>query len=507
MAYDSINNKFLPLSIAVSIAFSFYLCYGSVINADGYLYFKAADLLLAGKFEQSYQVIQWPGYTALLATLKSLTGLYYDALVYGINLLSAVVLLIVFKHWMSLMQYSRPAIHTTLALLLIHPTLNGFRDMAIRDYPYWAALLGGLYFLFCYQKQGRSVTLCLWHLSMLVATLFRIEAVIFWLLAPLGLLLNNTLSKSVRVKQLLHLQLPLLALLLIAGIEFGLFTSNKLIYFSRFEQVFSLNLFTQTQAYAEVIRAHLPEMIASYPKTLALAFAFLIIISYLLAKIIKTFQFVYLFIIYWGAKNRCMPVDIGQRRLYLWCTLIAVAIPIGYYLQHFLISSRYLTPSLLLFIVIAGPAIAKWYERAKALPPGKAKQLQQYLLLLVVLWFVGDSLISVGNSKAYFREAGQWLDQQSHGRQLKTYSNTVEASFYAKHNQDQQTSEPWNTMLDNLAAQQYGKYDYMIVEASRRQAADVQRRLQQIKSQQPRLTWKQFANTRGDLVVVIKLTT
>ena len=492
------NSRHLYLACCASVLLTIFLCHNSVINTDGYLYFRAANLILAGEYNASYHIITWPGYPALLAVLKNISSLQYDVLIYALNLLSSVTLLVVFWHWLSLLKFSTTTRNLALLLLLSHPTLNGFRDMAIRDYPYWAALMSGIYMLFRYQQHPTLRRCLLWHLCMLLAAVFRFEGIVFWTLAPLGLLLASGLGWKSKAVQVLLLQSPLIITATIILACFGMPGSSNISYLSRLDDVFSIAVLQHLTAYATAITKDLPESISNYSKILALGFAFLILFANLALKFIKTLQIAFVAIAFWGGKNNCLPKEPGQRRLLLWCLLIAVVIPTGYYFQQMLTSSRFLTPSLLLLIVIAAPALEALWD--------KNRQILRVGVMLAISWLTLDSLISMGATKAYYRDAGNWLTEQTSSSQITTYSNTPEASFYGRDKiRDQQTSLPLKVILGRLAQHELDGFNYLLLEADDNQASTAIQSLQRIKARGTELSWKQFANRRGDQVIVVKL--
>src|SRR5207245_1741547 len=122
---------------------------------------------------------QWPFYSVLIAYFTQLTHFSYVLSAYLLNgffsLLSVCMFLIIIKE---LGGTKRVLFLAALIILLSHE-FNNIRQYIIRDHGFWAFYLVSLFGLLRYVNYPTWLNGFIFSFSLLIATLFRIEGLVF----------------------------------------------------------------------------------------------------------------------------------------------------------------------------------------------------------------------------------------------------------------------------------------------------------------------------------------
>jgi hypothetical protein len=156
------------------------------INSDGVLYLHAANAYLQHGLAASKTFYSWPFYQLLIAFTHRLfhLSLLNSAafLNYCFLCLSTVVFLKIIR------ELGGNKTTQWLGLLVIFALGNFYSHHShqiIRDNGYWSFYLISFWLMLVYLRKPHYLTATAWALMITLATLFRIEGVIFILLAPL----------------------------------------------------------------------------------------------------------------------------------------------------------------------------------------------------------------------------------------------------------------------------------------------------------------------------------
>jgi len=156
-----------------------------VPNPDALTYLRSAEHFANGDFRAAIGVYRWPFYSLLIAWVHLATGL---GLLVSAHLLDALFLAITFTAFIALVERLFPERRLLLALaaiiIVLHPKLMEMRSALIRDHGFHAFYLAALYFTVRDLQAPR-----LWSKLAIVfcaglATLFRFEGALLFLLVP-----------------------------------------------------------------------------------------------------------------------------------------------------------------------------------------------------------------------------------------------------------------------------------------------------------------------------------
>ena len=157
----------------------------NVINSDGVVYLRTAELLSNGDWQTALSSYKWAFYSFLIAGVQLITGLSFE---YSANALNAALTALAVAVFLSLvgeLGADRKILIAAVVVVLLFPGLNRYRAFIIRDAGYIAFYLLALLLFIKDLKQPRPALRLGWLASIFVATLFRIEGFIFLVALPL----------------------------------------------------------------------------------------------------------------------------------------------------------------------------------------------------------------------------------------------------------------------------------------------------------------------------------
>lgn len=178
----------LAVALAALAAFALANLRSPLLNDDGVLYLQLAARITEHGILAAFDTFDRPFYAGLIAALAALPGLDPHGAARVLGALAAVALALGFTRFCALLYADQRIVPWAALLLLLHPKLHNYFAYVCRDLGYWAALLWSFVFLLRHlEARGReSLIACL--LCVLLAALFRPEALLFGAAVPVLLL-------------------------------------------------------------------------------------------------------------------------------------------------------------------------------------------------------------------------------------------------------------------------------------------------------------------------------
>lgn len=178
-----------PFILLVSLLASLRLIsIDPTINNDGILYLITAEVFLEEGLQAALQIYPWPLISVLTGWLHWLTGL---PLAMAAHVLVTGCYLLLTWAFVRLARTlgGGPTVQLfALLVVVLHPQISDFRGAIVRDPGMLAFMLMALTALIEHARQPTVRTQLTWSLAVLMAFLFRVEALFFALLAPWALL-------------------------------------------------------------------------------------------------------------------------------------------------------------------------------------------------------------------------------------------------------------------------------------------------------------------------------
>ncbi|MDX9706330.1 MAG: hypothetical protein RBT86_01995 [Azospira sp.] len=468
--------KFGPIRSPLALAFigSLLLSLAAVamnrgvLNRDGMLYVDVARIFMESGFSAAAQTFPWPFLSILIAFVSQGTGLGPETAGHVLNaifLAGTCALLVA----CSMRLYPGAGWMVALTVLAL-PGLNDYRDQIIREYGYWFFVVLSLWLSLRWADAPDWRTGLWIQLAIIVAALFRTEALVF-LPALLLWQLREAPARERRRRIAMLGLLPLLAALaMLLLLTSGNLPARLAVDLSRISpQRFS--------AVAGEIALALPPAARENAGTI-LFFGSLAIIPVKFVKMSGLFLVPLIYAL------RVLPGT--HWRLFGWAFAAQLAVLAVFVTDMHFLAGRYVVALLLLAAPLIGcgfHALLQRYSRWK-LPA---------VIILVLL--ATANAVSLSPTKQHFVAAGHWLAANAEDSP-RTYNESARAAYYAgwRYRAVTATEATREALKQSI---QRGEFDLVILEVPHQDVTFPDwlagAGLREIE---------RFAQTNGDMVVI-----
>lgn len=395
-----------------------------LINHDGVLYLRAIE----GDPEAVRWIGNWLFYPKLIGGLAGLTGLGPEESAQLLNALLDLLLVLAFIRLVEELGGSRSTLAWGALLVLILPYLNDNRAEIIRDHGYWAFTLVALIHYLRLYRNFSWKALLLWNLAMGVATLFRVEGVVFLALMPLGLLLRP-LPPGQRIRETLKAMIPVLAgaVLLLFWMLLDGEAGNRL-----------TRLLSNSRQLLEVFATRIPEKARQLRETLlpdlsgttsVLVICFSVLLS-IVKDLAESLSWPVVLIILLRKRFPAPALPESYRRLLLPYATISLLVLFVHGSRHFVMVSRYTMALALALLPVAVFALDEFWKRYRR---REAPAWLAGLVVLALVGLAGDSLVNSSRPKPYITDAARWAAENlPPGSRVVTDYETMRLGYYAE---------------------------------------------------------------------------
>ena len=472
----------------------------SVINSDGIFYLYLASLIQQGEWQSATEVYNWLFYPYIISQIATLTTLSLEYSAYALNALftatTCVAFILLVKEFGG---RNKSILYYASLIILCYPNLNEYRNLVIRDHGYWAFyLLGCYFFIQAYKKPTLKVVISL-TLFTALAALFRVEGVIFFISLPILLLLRHISS----------VQKPTIVVVSIL-----VATSLSIFVYSNSYDNLNLSGFTKTKQLEQALTSNISNISASINTTkkfintlspqgfseeyapAVLVFLFILI---LLTEIVSTTSPLYAIALVSAFFFNRTAINHQSMRPWAYLITINIIILCGFLASRYFIAGRYPIP-LALILIIPLPFLAHLaYQRLqnKTLSPIQTNLAKITAVLFVVLTL--DGLVSIGASKEYLKDAGQWVTASHKNQEVSLFTNNQFVSFYAAQQNGKRIKEPsFNTVLHKIKKGSLKKFDLLAIQVSRKNPSGKSSLIEAFGTKPVKV----FKNSKGDCVLI-----
>ena len=410
-------------AVAASLLLSAWAAFTvAVPNDDAFLYLRTAQIFLEDGIGAAFEHFAWAGFPVLLG-LAAVVGLDLFVAAYSLNTLFFALLAFAFVSICREFSGERRLLILAALTILLFPEINEYRYLILRDTGFWAFSLLGLWWLIRYSAEA-SWKCCLnFCAAMLLAALFRPEAVLYLLLAPLCLLFDRRYPTRERYRlcgRLLMAGLGTMLFCFLAGLALGLNLLRQMIELASTYSPFLQSLFdpASQQAAAEAIFS---EHAATYSRRYLPLFLLAGLLLILVVELFYAVGMPFVLILAWGWWKKWLLPERDAALPVIAFAAVNLAIVLCFVLLTRYLTSRY-AMLFSLSLALAVPFIAR--ELLARAPGGR--RAATWLLILFFAFSAVDSYHSFGRSKAYVGEAIDWLAaNRSETSQLLTNNRTV----------------------------------------------------------------------------------
>lgn len=431
------------------------------INPDTVLYFEQARLIALGDWAGAIQVFNWPLYGACIAAVHKITSLGIHP---SAQLLNMLFFGIATASFLTIIQLAgggaRVMLAGTLLLFGGQYLVGDVLEMLMRDEGFWAFYLSGLVFFIRYVQHNQLNDALLWQVCIIVATLFRIEAICYLIGLPLCLLLMRELSWKNRLLRVLNSFSIVIFMLIAIAVAIGLSDNLTINSFGRLQEIFTLNLWQEfTQKLLTQAKVMSDQVLGKYLDEFAIAGLLLTFVYVIAAKTVSaTGLFAAVFAAFTlknhGANIEPKPYLVLKTAVIIALTSMALII-----IKVFVLSGRYVAGLSWILLVLGAFYFA-------TLLASKQKRIALIASLVVVALCLGlvKNILPKRQGYNYMQEAVAWLDKKN-TRNLPVFYDEKRLRYYANATFINDADD-WNSLSNKIQSASMDNYGYLVISHS-----------------------------------------
>jgi hypothetical protein len=388
---NSYTNLEMPRFIQILTLISLGLAYRLIhiqqgwITDDFVLYHEVSRLFSIGDIKAGLQLYNWPLYPALIAIIHKLTTLSLTAsaqtLTVALYGLTTYALLSFIK------RIGGDKKTILFGALLFFSTLYVTGDvvsMLVRDTGFWAFYLLSLNAFHQYLLTPTLSNGMRWQVLMIMATLFRIEGVLFLMLLPFMLFFEKQVPLKKQASLFLKANSMSFFALLIIIVVMVLVPSIKMSDFGRLQEVTTLfdtgylHMMTTFSSRAALMSSVVFE---NQFDDVTYASFFITLTGLVVLKVLNATGWIAVLFAVIKDKKASLKIEKNAQKLMLWAFVISMIGLLLIILNVMLISKRYAIPAAFIILVYASFNLSGLVAGANK----KSKPMTQFFLILMAI--------------------------------------------------------------------------------------------------------------------------
>ena len=429
--------RIFQIAFFASLLISAYLIWqDDIMNANGYLYLRSAQLFLDDGFFASYSGVGWPFYSITIATISRLTTLPLDYSALLINSLFFAVLTVTIGKIITELTNDRRILCIAILLLLAHPKLNdSYRTYIIRDAGYWALYFASILAFLRFWKDPRLIYAAAWCGAIIFATLFRNEGAVSLLAAPFILFFHQEISFKQRLKRFGAINLVPFSLAIFVLIIGGAAGLLELKYLGKLAQLHIWATDIIPSLHTELLdrAARLNESVFyvyTYSHSHAVSGIITILALIFLTEIASSLSYLYTPFSLHAIARGIYPKNSGVSIIAGFMVINAI-ICLTFLFKYYFLTGRYGMTLAFLLLILSSFSLTNLYDRWQHQRQISWKwrwsgRIFAFIFLLTTL----DGFISTSPSKEYVRQAGDWL-RTNIPETAEVYTNNPGLLYYS----------------------------------------------------------------------------
>lgn len=496
---DSFNTKNLFWIIVGSsiflAAWMQYIQHGW-INPDSVLYFEQAKLFAQGEWKAGFKIFEWPFYSWCIYLVHEVTSLPVQNSAQFLNMIFFGIATASFLNLIKLAGGNNRTLFFGMLLLFGSLYIVGdVLEMLMRDEGYWAFYLTALVYFVRYLQSGKVSHAIIWQLSMITATLFRIEGILFLLFLPVIVITLQSVDKT--NKLMMMLKVYTISIIVGGSIAMAIILHPEIniASFGRLDEVFTTNLFDEfTKKLLKQADIMSKDVLGGYLEEFAIPGLLLTFLYVMGSKILTAAGLVGTALAFFGIKNTSNRMPPKVRQVLLVSSAIAFVVMYLIITKVFILSSRYVVALAWILLIFASSQLAY-------LSTNLDKRLRNLLVAICVVL----SLCLVKNilpkraGYNYMQDAVTWLKTENKSKALVFYEDT-RMIYYAKASYKGNWDDNWLVTLRAIKNNSIRNHEYLAITHSTKNPE----RLDYINQYLPEyIEIRRFNNYRANKFVVI----
>lgn len=467
------------------------------INPDSVLYLEQARLFALKDWQGILAVYEWPLYGVCIGIVHQWTTLPIHT---SAQLLNMVFFGIATASFLQLIKLAggnnRTWLMASLLLFGSQYIVGDILEMLMRDEGFWAFYLTALVFFVRYIQQQKISDALLWQLSIIIATLFRIEAILYQLLLPIIYLLKQG---NISIKQLFQQLLKTYSISLLLGIIITIVILTQpqlnISSFGRLDEVFTSSLYEQfTQKLFTQADIMSTEVLGTYLEEFAIPGLLITFVYVIGSKTLTSTGLVGVGLAFLGFKNNDKEMSLPVKSILFIVGCIALFSAGLIIIKVFVLSSRYVIALAWILLIFASFYLA---SLSKSL--SKVKRITVMTLILILSLSVIKNILPKREGYNYAQNAVKWAKFHNIERSPIFYDD-VRMVYYAGAPFKKKWDDNWDATLSAISDGEIQKHALLLITHSKKNS----HRLEVMKAKLPNyVEIKRFSNAKSKKFIVV----
>lgn len=431
------------------------------INPDSTLYLTAAKFFSNGEWDAGFDVFNWPFYSLWITAVNKITGLGVHVSAQILNVAFFAIATYSFIKIITLAGgKQRQIVAGALIWLSAQYMIGGVLEMLMRDEGFWAFFLLSIVFFIKFYQQHKFKDALIWQTSIIIATLFRIEAILYLMFLPFILLLQTGFNTKQKWKNLLaaHAINIGLAVIIILLFTFNDNLSTKLI--GRLNEVFTTNLWQQfTKQLIEKSNIMGNLVLGGYLKEFAIPSLLITFLYVICVRIISSTGLIVVALSAFAMKSYKRLFD-AQAYQVLNATALIALFNMGLIITKvFVLSGRYVLAFSFVLMVFAA------FYFAKLLFNNHQNKKVNWLTIALVVLMLGGAVKNILPKQAgynYMQDAVAWV-KANNVKNAPVFYDEVRMRYYAGQPFQASDADNWLAVLEKIQRGELEKYEYLVI--------------------------------------------
>ncbi len=399
------------------------------INPDSVLYFEQAKRFALGEWSAGFNTFKWPLYGLCISLTHKITSLPIQA---SAQLLNMLFFGMATASYLQLIKLAggnnRTWLMGTLLLFSSQYIVGDILEMLMRDEGFWAFYLTALVFFIRFSQQRKGEDAVLWQLCIIIATLFRIEAILFLLILPITYLFTQV---NLSIKPVLQYLLNTYSVSLFLGIiiAIAILTQPQLSMssFGRLNEIFTSDLYRQfTQKLFTQAEIMSSQVLGTYLNEFAIPGLLLTFVYVIGSKTLTSTGLIGTALAFCCFKRAHQNIDSGIRNVLLIAGCIALFSAALIILKVFVLSSRYIVSLAWILLIFAS-----FYLAELSLSRNKNTRITFIILCAILSLGFIKNVLPKRNGYNYQQTAVAWVQIDNTQNKQVFYDNSRQR-YYAK---------------------------------------------------------------------------
>jgi len=405
------QHRLIFIAIALNMLVSFIVTLKhQPISVDGILYLKSAKVYLELGIGAATKIYPWPFYSILIGILSKILHLSLLHTAILLNVIFSSIIVVYFVLLTSTISANIKNQYWALAIILLCPFLNHERINILRDMGYYAFFLVSLYYFIRFLELNSNRQAILWQISLIIATVFRIEGLFLYFFSPIITKRNIFKLYSIAFILIILTVIFFHSILHYGRIPELLGYFNPISYIQEFksriaQQKLTLGTIGQDNALQYMLGGLAAIFISNFIQCLGVISALIVIYCFINIKKFSIPHYVLSGII---------------------CYVFIVFVVLGCFVfKQFFITERYLFPLVVLFMLFIPLGLSLLWKENKI--------IYKIGILLYLTLNAVSSFGQFGTSKSFIIDAGKWISDNT-SESATLFTNDPLIAFYSQRN-------------------------------------------------------------------------